>query len=92
MELKDVVLQTLSEIENMNEGIEEEKVEIKEKKDGISSEVEFLEALRERILVLFEGLLSPNNRAIEKKVELILNFLEYLLSLIDARLEKIRNK
>lgn len=47
----------------------------------------FLEALKERTLVLFEGMQSPNNRHMEAKVELILNFLEYLLSVIDERLE-----
>lgn len=48
----------------------------------------FLEGLRERVLVLFEGMQSPNNRNIEAKVELTLNFFEYLLSVIDERLEK----
>lgn len=37
-------------------------------------EEKFLNALQERILVLFEGLQSPNNRNIENKVDMILNF------------------
>lgn len=45
----------------------------------------FFSALNERILVLFSGLQSPNNRQIEQKVDLILNFLEYLLAIIDER-------
>ena len=44
-------------------------------------EERFLNALQERILVLFEGLQSPNNRNIETKVDMILNFLEYTLAI-----------
>lgn len=52
----------------------------------------FMTTLRERILVLFEGLQSPNNRNIEAKIDLILNFLEYQLSLIDSKIEDINAK
>lgn len=48
-------------------------------------EEKFLNALQERILVLFEGLQSPNNRNIENKVDMILNFLEYTLAIIDEK-------
>lgn len=48
-------------------------------------EERFLNALQERILVLFEGLQSPNNRNIETKVDMILNFLEYTLAIIDEK-------
>ncbi|MDR0747075.1 MAG: hypothetical protein LBE89_04195 [Helicobacteraceae bacterium] len=58
---------------------------------ALCSETEFLNDMHERTLVLFEGLQSPNNKAIEAKVDLILNFLEYLLSLIEQRLEAQKN-
>ncbi|WP_297811994.1 hypothetical protein [uncultured Helicobacter sp.] len=48
-------------------------------------EEKFLNALQERILVLFEGLQSPNNRDIETKVDMILNFLEFTLAIIDEK-------
>ncbi len=48
-------------------------------------EERFLESLQERILVLFEGLQSPNNRNIETKVDMILNFLEFTLAIIDEK-------
>ena len=48
-------------------------------------EERFLNALQERILVLFEGLQSPNNRNIETKVDMILNVLEYTLAIIDEK-------
>ncbi len=49
----------------------------------------FLGDLKERLLVLFEGLQSPNNKQIEAKVDLILNFLEYLLATTEERLESL---
>ena len=48
-------------------------------------EEKFLDSLQERILVLFEGLQSPNNRNIETKVDMILNFLEFTLAIIDEK-------
>jgi hypothetical protein len=48
---------------------------------------EFLLNLRERVLVLFEGFQAPNNQKIEEKIELTLNFFEYLLAVIDEKLE-----
>ncbi len=50
---------------------------------------QFYANLRERILVLFEGFQSPNNKNIEAKVDLTLNFLEYLLATIDEELERM---
>ena len=52
-------------------------------------ERQFYLNLRERILVLFEGFQSPNNKNIEAKIDLTLNFLEYLLATIDEQLEKV---
>ena len=48
-------------------------------------EERFLNALQERILVLFEGLQSQTKRNIETKVDMILNFLEYTLAIIDEK-------
>lgn len=58
-------------------------------KKNIKEEMLFLSLLRERILVLFEGLQSPNNKNLDAKVDLILNFFEYLLALIDKRVEEL---
>lgn len=55
----------------------------------LSDEAHFLQSVRERLLVLFEGFQSPNNKEIEAKVDLTLNFLEYLLSTIDTRLDAL---
>jgi outer membrane biosynthesis protein TonB len=57
-----------------------------------SDEVEFLKQLRERLLVLFEGFQSPNNENIEAKIDITLNFLEYMLATLDNRIEKLKPK
>ena len=55
----------------------------------MESEKLYLASIRERLLVLFEGFQAPNNKDIEAKVDMTLNFLEYVLATIDSRLEKI---
>jgi len=50
----------------------------------------YLMSMRERLLVLFEGFQSPNNTNIEAKIDLTLNYLEYVLASIDSRLERLR--
>ena len=101
MELKDIVLSTLAEIDNdlpqSNEenSLDAPKVEDKEiiKTSYLhTKEEQFLKNLRERILVLFEGFKSPNTQNIEAKLDLTLNFLEYLLATIDETLKSIESK
>ena len=58
----------------------------------ISSEAEFLNALKERILVLFEGLNAFDQGDIEARVELNLKFMEFLLANIDDRLEHLSKR
>ncbi len=60
--------------------------------ERIDDEMLFLQNVRERMLVLFEGFQSPNNTEIEAKVDLTLNFLEYLLSTLEARIDHINKK
>ena len=105
MELKDIILSTIDELnidtqtqkqpvaqnapqrqrqERATEDISEEK--------SIGDERLYLESMRERLLVLFEGFQSPNNKNIEAKIDLTLNFLEYLLVTVDERLEKIKRE
>ena len=101
MELKDMIMSTLAELEE-NEEVNTkqedsntdkivESQNIMEIDNITSSEKEFYENIRERILVLFEGFQSPNNKNIEAKVDLTLNFLEYLLATIDERLGSLNH-
>lgn len=80
---------------NIETEVQEDKSieeEIAPSKFVLEDERAFCESMRERILVLFEGFQSPNNKSIEAKVDLTLNFLEYLLAVIDERLENLDKK
>jgi hypothetical protein len=101
MELKDVILSTLAEMEDLP-AEQPQPFQKKEKIESVVREVEaeittstnesevlFLSSIRERLLVLFEGFQAPNNTNIEAKVDLTLNFLEYVLGTIDSRIEKL---
>jgi len=102
MELKDVILSTLEELEHskeespkqsstLNPQKEEQVPKQETQSDALNSNEElFLNNMRERIHVLFEGFQSPNNSNIEAKVDLTLNFLEYLLGTIETRLNEIK--
>ncbi len=101
MELKDIVLSTLAEIDNdipQNDNEPSlEKTTADDSNPPITShlhikEEQFLKNLRERILVLFEGFKSPNTQNIEAKLDMTLNFLEYLLASIDETLKSIESK
>ncbi|MCX6051439.1 MAG: hypothetical protein NTZ60_02905 [Campylobacterales bacterium] len=54
------------------------------------NELMYLNSIRERLLVLFEGFQAPNNTNIEAKVDMTLNFLEYVLATIDNRVESLK--
>lgn len=68
------------------------KPEIKEIEiqETTSDELQFLTSMRERMLVLFEGFQAPNNTNIEAKVDMTLNFLEYVLVNTDDRINSIK--
>jgi len=102
MELKDVILSTLAEMEE-DAPLETSEIkpsvkviettiqkEIEEEKSSVTdSELIYLNSIRERLLVLFEGFQAPNNSNIEAKVDMTLNFLEYTLATIDERVSKL---
>ncbi len=81
MDLKETILETLQEIDQ--EDIVKEITENKKECDE-----EFLRHLRERLLILFDGLQSPNTQNLEIKLDVTLNFLEYLLAKIEEKLSK----
>lgn len=87
-ELRNVVLETLSQIDLKTEMPREVK-----ERDMLSGslidEKEFLSAQREKMIVLFEGLSSPRIRNLEEKLELTLRFLQFQLAEIDKRLNEI---
>ncbi len=76
MELKDLVLSTISEFDQ----------EIVEKSD---EEIEFLKHSKERLVTLFEALKAPNSKKLEAKLSLTLDYLEHSLKSIDNRIETL---
>lgn len=52
-------------------------------------EIEFLTLIKERVLVLFEGLNNFERGDIEARVELNLKFMEFLLANIEKRVEDL---
>ncbi|MBE0498415.1 MAG: hypothetical protein IBX43_04145 [Campylobacterales bacterium] len=103
MELKDVILSTLKELEHPKEPENRQTLHKENRTPNISfgqasqealdsthNEAIFLKNMKERIHVLFEGFQSPNNANIEAKVDLTLNFFEYLLSSIETRLNELK--
>ncbi|RDU60430.1 CiaD-like domain-containing protein [Helicobacter marmotae] len=98
MELKDLILQTLNEISEVNEDSPKpyQSNGAQNTFDSIHAntilrnECEFLEMLQERLLVLFEGLNAPHNKNLETKLNITINFLEYQLSIINERLNDIK--
>ncbi len=101
MELKEFVDVTLREIEKRTRSEHEQK-EILLKEQLFEESIEdsatlaskdeeiFLKHTRERLLVMFEALQSDEVVKLEHKVDITLNYMEYLLSVIDERLEKKR--
>ena len=81
MDLKETILETIQELEEKEifEHIHEEKE---------CDNKEFLKHIKERLLVLFDGLQSPNTQNLDVKLDVTLNFLEYLLAKIDEKLSK----
>ncbi|EAC1221600.1 2-oxoglutarate:acceptor oxidoreductase [Campylobacter coli] len=89
------------EIKNLDELNQENKEPVKEAvlqseilNPSIIAEVQtlnediFLKHLRERILVLFEGLNSVKEENLEHRLQLTINFLEFLLANIEDKLKK----
>lgn len=91
-ELKDVIVETLSQIDTQNKREEEQERDFQDREmlsASLIDEREFLSMQRDKMLVLFEGLLSPETKEIEQKLELVLRYLQYQLSEIDKRLKEI---
>ena len=80
MDIKETILETIQEIEE-----KEVFEEVSEKKE---CDEEFLKHIKERLLVLFDGLQSPNTQNLDIKLDVTLNFLEYLLARIEEKLNE----
>ena len=71
-------------------------IDIKEELDslansGISDEISLLLRLKEKSLVLFEGLRAAQNKDTEIKLEMVISYLEYQLYMIEDRLKSLES-
>ena len=111
MELKDVILSTLAEMEDIppepkhkfevkekielktvvKKEIQNEDLKVQNEVSSVKtdSELMYLNSIKERLLVLFEGFQSPNNSNIEVKIDMTLNYLEYVLATVSQRIDNL---
>lgn len=82
---KEISLAKLGE-ENVEK--KSQKIVVEELSDNATIEDIFLKKLKERILVLFEGLNSTKKDELQARLELTINFLEFLLANIEDKLKK----
>ncbi|MBZ7957669.1 MULTISPECIES: effector protein CiaD [Campylobacter] len=82
----EITTQNTEESENLSY-ILEEKSHFVPESQSFNEEI-FFSNLRERILVLFEGLNSVKKEDLESRLNLTTNFLEFLLANIEDRLKK----
>lgn len=105
MDTKEAILSTISELGNAtkididnNVGNDIKKVEqdisinIREetKNNNFDDEIITLLRLKEKSLVLFEGLKNARDTALERKLEMVISYLEYQLYIIEDRLKAIQ--
>ncbi|EAJ1253698.1 2-oxoglutarate:acceptor oxidoreductase [Campylobacter lari] len=95
-EISKVAQELIQELDDLEVKVKDEKqnvaikVEALEEKEEsiINNEEFFLKNLRERILVLFEGLKNTKDEHMEKRLDMTITFLEFLLAKIEDRLKK----
>ncbi|TXE83516.1 2-oxoglutarate:acceptor oxidoreductase [Campylobacter peloridis] len=94
-EINRVTQDLMQELDELEVNIKEEKptiIEVKElvdkEENSQNNEEFFLKNLRERILVLFEGLKNTKDEHLEKRLDMTITFLEFLLAKIEDRLKK----
>ncbi|EAI8628931.1 2-oxoglutarate:acceptor oxidoreductase [Campylobacter lari] len=95
-EISKVAQELIQELDDLEVKVKDDKqnvaikVEALEEKEEsiINNEEFFLKNLRERILVLFEGLKNTKDEHMEKRLDITITFLEFLLAKIEDRLKK----
>ncbi len=92
LELREFVDETLKELDKRvaSDSVEREIVEkeLSVEEQDSNFDLLFLTKLKERLVVLFEGLQDEKMVDKEAKLDMTLNFLEYLLTQIEEKLEE----
>lgn len=105
MDTKEAILSTISELGNATKididnnvrndikKVEQDiSINIREetKNNNFDDEIITLLRLKEKSLVLFEGLKNTRDTALERKLEMVISYLEYQLYIIEDRLKAIQ--
>ncbi|MBR7118419.1 MAG: hypothetical protein IKC84_03510 [Helicobacteraceae bacterium] len=105
MDTKEAILSTISELGNATKididnnvrndikKVEQDiSINIREetKNNNFDDEIITLLRLKEKSLVLFEGLKNARDTALERKLEMVISYLEYQLYIIEDRLKAIQ--
>lgn len=97
METKEAVISTISEFNNnidstgISTNLDSSNDITNNKKDN-NEELTFLLQLKEKTLVLFEGLKHNDKSTIESRLNIVIGYLEFQLSIIEDKINKIINK
>jgi len=75
-DLRDLITSTVLELDSLE-------------KKPLEEEVIFLNSLRDRLHIFFEALQSDELVDGKKKLDITINYLEYMLSIIELRLKRI---
>ena len=77
-DLKDLIASTVIELDGLET-----------KSSNSNDELLFLGSLKERLLIFFEALQSDELVEGDKKLNVTINYLEYMLSIIELRIKKV---
>lgn len=102
MDTKEAILSTISELgaqtkndSHMQSDIKEieqyASIDEAEIKNNFDDEIITLLRLKEKSLVLFEGLKNTKDSTLEIKLEMVISYLEYQLYIIEDRLKVIKD-
>lgn len=92
METKEAVISTISEFNNDNGNVLANKSNVIDNVDIDKEELAFLFQLREKTLVLFEGLRHKNQDSLESRMNIVIGYLEFQLSIIEDRISRLSNE
>ncbi|BDQ26525.1 CiaD-like domain-containing protein [Helicobacter heilmannii] len=98
MELKNIISQALDEIEQVEQQPKAVAVHktaqtppAKQNPKALQEEQQFLKDLEQKTLLLFEGLKSPQTKNLPMKLDLVVNYLQYQLYMVQERLKSFKD-
>lgn len=93
MELKNIISQALDEIEQVEQKPKavSKTPPPRQSPKALQEEQQFLKDLEQKTLLLFEGLKSPQTKNLPMKLDLVVNYLQYQLYMVQERLKSFKD-